>query len=65
MDGVLLDQVHREQGTPICIPDGITTDQLRQTIVGFILAHQQLLTFPGGIVVGTALAEVFPGKKSN
>lgn len=62
MDGVMLDQIHREQGTPICIPGGTTTDQLRKIIISFILTHEKLLSFPGNSVVGEALFEVFPCK---
>jgi hypothetical protein len=59
----MMDQIGREQGTPICLPDRITTDEVRNGIVAYIRAHPNFLTRDGNQVVGVALMTVFPCKQ--
>jgi hypothetical protein len=61
--GVLVDQVAREQGTPICLPASVSTDELRQSVSGFLEAHPQIWTLDGNSAVGAALTEIYPCPK--
>jgi Ssp1 endopeptidase immunity protein Rap1a len=63
--GVLVDQVAREQGTPICFPPRVKAEQVRNTVEKFAQAHPHMLHVNGIIVVGAALSEAFPCSKSN
>ena len=44
----------------ICIPDGVSPDQVRLVTVDFLRAHPALLGIDTGLVVVTALTEEFP-----
>lgn len=61
--GVLVDQVAREQGTPICLPARVTTDQVRQKVSVFLAAHPNIWTMDGNSAVGVALTDAFPCAK--
>jgi hypothetical protein len=63
--GVLVDQVTREQGTPICFPPSIRAEQIRKAVEKFVQAHPDLLHVNGITIVGVALSEAFPCSKSN
>ena len=63
--GVLVDQVAREQGTPICFPPRIKAEQIREAVEKFVQAHPDLLHVNGITIVGVALSEAFPCSKSN
>jgi hypothetical protein len=58
--GVLVDQVAKEQGRPICLPDRITTDQAITAISGFFAENPSLWNFDGNSVVGVALQKIYP-----
>jgi hypothetical protein len=61
--GVMMDQIGREQGTPICLPDSVTTDEVRSQIVAYIRAHPDFLARDGNQVVGVALMTMFACKR--
>ena len=63
--GVLVDQVAREQGMPICFPPRIRSEQIRKAVEKFVQAHPDLLHVNGITIVGEALSEAFPCSKSN
>jgi hypothetical protein len=63
--GVLVDQVTREQGTPICFPPSIRAEQIRKAVEKFVQAHPDLLHVNGITIVGVVLSEAFPCSKSN
>jgi hypothetical protein len=63
--GVLYDQIAREQGTPICFPDRVTTDQVRREVSAFLKAHPNVWTADGNTAVGVALMAIYPCKGSN
>ena len=63
--GVLVDQVAREQGTAICFPPRIRSEQIRNAVEKFVQAHPDLLHVNGITIVGEALREAFPCSKSN
>ena len=65
VNGVLGDQVAREQGTPICIPDHTTTLQVRDVVKEFLgkLPLAVLEVDEGGIVAGV-LAKAYPCPKN-
>ena len=44
----------------ICIPDGVTPDQVRLVTVDFLRKHPTLLSIHAELLVVTALAEEFP-----
>lgn len=58
--GVLVDQVARERGSPICLPAKVTTDQVIMAVSSFIAGHQNIWTLDGSSVVGVALQTIFP-----
>ena len=62
--GVLVDQVAKEQGTPICFPPSIKAEQIRKAVEKFVQAHPDLLHVNGITIVGAALSEAFPCSKS-
>jgi hypothetical protein len=65
-EGVLADQIAREDGTAICLPDNITTPQIRDAIKAFIDSKDvRVLQFPSGGVVAAALQATYPCPKSN
>jgi hypothetical protein len=57
--GVLVDQVAREQGNPICLPARVTTDEVRQGVSGFLEAHPEIWTLDGNSAVGAALTVIY------
>jgi Rap1a immunity proteins len=63
--GVLVDQVTREQGTPICFPPRIKAEQIRKVVEKFVQAHPDMLQVNGITIVGVALSDAFPCSKSN
>jgi Rap1a immunity proteins len=63
--GVLVDQVTREQGMPICFPPRIKSEQIRGAVEKYGRAHPDLLHVNGITIVGKALSEAFPCSKSN
>jgi hypothetical protein len=64
-NGVLMDQIAREKGTPICIPDGVTTIQVREAVKNYLAKHPVVLGIDSGSLVGVALMEAYPCPKSN
>jgi hypothetical protein len=63
--GVLVDQVAREQSTPICFPARVTTDEVRQKVSTFLAAHPNIWTMDGNSAVGVALTEAYPCRGPN
>jgi hypothetical protein len=63
--GVLMDQIAKEQGTPICFPDRVTTEQVRQNVSAFLKAHPNIWTADGNTAMGVALMAIYPCKNSN
>jgi hypothetical protein len=63
--GVLVDQVAREQGTPICFPPRIKAEQVREAVEKFVQVHPDMLHVYGITIVGVALSDAFPCSKSN
>ena len=63
--GVLVDQVAREQGTPICFPPRIKAEQICKAVEKFVQAHPDMLQVNGITIVGFALSDAFPCSKSN
>jgi hypothetical protein len=63
--GVLVDQISNEQATPICLPDKITTDQVREVIIKYAKTNPAALGVISNSFVGAALMGAFPCKKSN
>jgi hypothetical protein len=59
----LVDQVAKEQGTPICLPARVTTDEVRQSVSGFLEAHPEIWRMDGNSAVGAALAQIYPCPK--
>jgi hypothetical protein len=43
----------------------MSTDDLRQTISGFIWAHPEIWKMDGNAAVGVVLTELFPCRRSN
>src|SRR5271165_749382 len=62
MDGVLGDQVSKEQGLPVCIPDGTTTAQIRGVVKGYLASHPEVLNLKidTGGTVAAILAHQYP-----
>jgi hypothetical protein len=58
--GVLVDQIAREQGKPICFPAHLTTDQAIVAVATFIAQHPTLWTTDGNSTVGVALQTAYP-----
>ena len=65
MEGVDADQAARQQGTPICIPDSVSTDRMRAAVQKFAKEHPDTLNFGSAEFVAAALMEAFPCKNSN
>jgi len=65
VNGVLLDQIGREQGYPICIPNGTNTAQVRDVVKKFLEAHPAVLNVESGPLVARAITDAFPCPKSN
>lgn len=65
VNGVLTDQIARESGSPICLPDNTTTQQVRDVVVNYIGAHAEAAAFEFNAVVGIAVRRAFPCQKSN
>jgi hypothetical protein len=63
--GVLVDQVAKEQGTPICFPPRIKAEQVRNAVEKFVQEHPDMLHVNGITIVGVALSKAFPCSKSN
>jgi hypothetical protein len=63
--GIVLDHLARGQRSDICLPDPVNTDQVRETIIGFLAAHPDFWTADGNAAVGVALETSFPCPKSN
>ena len=63
--GVLVDQVAKEQGTPICFPPRIKAEQVRIAVEKFVQEHPDMLHVNGITVVGVALSKAFPCSISN
>jgi hypothetical protein len=63
--GVLVDQISNEQATPICLPDNMTTDQVREVIIKYAKTNPAALGVISNSFVGAALMSAFPCKKSN
>jgi hypothetical protein len=63
--GVLVDQVAKEQGTPICFPPRIKAEQVRNAVEKFMQEHPDMLHVNGITIVGVALSKAFPCSKSN
>jgi hypothetical protein len=63
--GVLVDQVAKEQGTPICFSPRIKAEQVRNAVEKFVQEHPDMLHVNGITVVGVALSKAFPCSKSN
>lgn len=58
--GVLVDQVSKEQGKPICLPKVAKTDDAILAVVTFIATHRELWAKDGNSVVGVALQRTYP-----
>ena len=63
--GILVDQISNEQGTPICIPDNTTTDQVREVIMRYAKTNPEALRVISNSFVGAALLAAYSCKKSN
>lgn len=61
--GVLVDQVAREQGNPICFPARVNTDEVRKSVSSFLAAHPNIWTMDGNSAVGVALTDAYPCPK--
>jgi hypothetical protein len=64
-NGILSDQVAKERGTPICIPDNMSTDQIRALFTTFLRTHPEALAIDTGGLIGELLSEAYPCPKSN
>jgi hypothetical protein len=64
-NGVLGDQVAKEGGNPICVPDNTSTDQIRALFTAFVRTHPKALEFDTGGVLAELMAEAYPCRKSN
>ena len=62
-NGIFIDQVTREGGHPICLPDRTTTIEIRSVIEKFIRDNQNILALPAGGIVAYALESAFPCPK--
>ena len=63
VNGVLLDQIGSQQGTPICIPDGLATADIRRTLQQFAKAHPETLYTTSGPFMAAALMTTYPCKR--
>ena len=63
--GMLTDQIAREAGSPVCLPDNTSTQQVREVVVKYLATHPDAATFESSAVVGFAVRQAFPCKKSN
>jgi len=63
LDGMTASEAARSLGAPICLPDRITTDQLRSALVGWLYSHPQTWMAPGPAAVGVALQDLYPCNK--
>lgn len=61
--GVLVDQISNEQGAPICLPDGMTTDQVREVVIRYGRTNPASLGVISSSFVGAAITKAFPCKK--
>jgi hypothetical protein len=64
-NGVLSDQVAKERGTPICMPENMSTGQIRALFVAFLRTHPKALEIDTGGLIGELIAEAYPCQKSN
>jgi hypothetical protein len=64
MNGVLVDQVAREGGQPICV-DHTNTGAVREALTTFLKSHPIVLTVDAGSVVGFVFQTLYPCPKSN
>jgi hypothetical protein len=62
-NGVLGDQVAKEHGKPICIPDHTNTLQIRLMVRSFLDLHPEVRTGDLGGVVASAMAAAYPCPK--
>jgi hypothetical protein len=60
VNGIFTDQIANEQHTPVCIPDGTTTPQVRDIVVRFLRDHPEGRSIKPGSVIGELLIEQFP-----
>jgi Rap1a immunity proteins len=63
--GVLVDQVSREQGSPICLPARVTTEEVRVKVTAFLAEHPNIWTLDGNSAVGVALQMAYPCGQSH
>jgi hypothetical protein len=64
--GVLVTQMPKERGgTPICLPDNVLTDRVRQKIIEFIHANPLTLTVDANVASGLAIRSAFACGRSN
>ena len=64
VNGILIDQVAREGGKPICV-DKTNTDAVRAAITAFFKNNPNILHFDGGSAMGAAFQRLYPCPKSN
>jgi hypothetical protein len=64
--GIWTAQMPAEKGgSPICLPDTVSTDMVRTKIDAFIRANPTVLTANGNVVTGLAMQTSFPCPNSN
>lgn len=63
--GIFIDQISNEQRASICIPDSMTTDQIREVIIKYAKTYPAAFGVPSSSFVGAAVTKAFPCKKSN
>ncbi len=60
--GVLVDQAAKDQGSAICLPDRVKTDQVRREVSAYLKAHPNILKADGNSAMAAALMALYPCK---
>ena len=64
-NGVLGDQIAKDDGSPICIPDNTSTDHFRALFVTFVRTHPEALGIDTGGLIAQLMTGAYPCRKSN
>ena len=64
VNGILVDQIAREGGQPICI-DNTNTRAVREAITTFLKAQPDVLSVDAGSLLGAAFQRLYPCRNRN
>ena len=63
--GIVITQIAKEQGNPICLPDHISTATVREKIISFLSDNPKAQEVGANAAVEVALEAAFPCPKAN